>query len=149
MSAWFPFYKFKARLLRIFGAKVGVSLIIKPRVNIKYPWFLKIGDYVSIGEDVWIDNLGLVTIGDCVTISQGAMLLTGNHNYKQESFDLMISEISLESGAWVGAKAMVGPGVKLGRNAVLGMGSIALDDLLADSFYLGHPAVKIRDRIIA
>lgn len=148
-SPWFPFCKFKSALLRIFGAKVGRSLRIKPVVNIKYPWFLEIGDYVSIGEGAWIDNLGKVTIEDSVTISQGALLLTGNHNYNSEAFDLIVTEIYLEEGAWVGAKSVVGPGVRLGRNAVLGLGSVAVKDLMSDSIYFGNPATKIRDRIIS
>ncbi|MCW3109752.1 MAG: putative colanic acid biosynthesis acetyltransferase WcaF, partial [Segetibacter sp.] len=70
----------KCSLLRLFGAKIGKRVFIKPSVNIKYPWLLHIGNDVWIGEKVWIDNLGLVTIGNDVCISQGAFLLTGNHN---------------------------------------------------------------------
>ena len=60
----FPFSSiFKARLLNIFGAKIGKGVIIKPNVNIKYPWHLEIGDYCWIGEGVWIDNLALIKLG--------------------------------------------------------------------------------------
>src|SRR5687767_13826142 len=71
-----PFGRLKVALLRLFGARVGQGVVIKPRVNIKYPWLLEIGSHVWIGEGVWIDNLATVTIGDHVCISQGAMLLT-------------------------------------------------------------------------
>jgi len=55
-----PFRQFKVFLLRLFGAKIGKRCYMKPGVNIKYPWFLEIGDYAGIGEDVWIDNLAMV-----------------------------------------------------------------------------------------
>jgi putative colanic acid biosynthesis acetyltransferase WcaF len=71
----FPFYGPKRFLLRAFGAKVGVGLIIKPHVSIKYPWRLVIGDHVWIGEEVWIDNLAKVTLKSHSCISQGALLL--------------------------------------------------------------------------
>src|SRR6476619_5535921 len=78
----FPFYGIKRFFLRLFGAKLGKGVLIKPNVNIKYPWFLEIGDHVWIGEEAWIDNLALVVLGNNVCISQGAYLLTGNHDYR-------------------------------------------------------------------
>lgn len=102
-----PFSGIKVRLLRLFGAQVGVGVNIKPNVNIKYPWLLEIGDYSWIGENVWIDNLVQVTIGTNVCISQGAMLLCGNHNYKLPTFDLIVKPIIIENGAWVDRKSVV------------------------------------------
>jgi putative colanic acid biosynthesis acetyltransferase WcaF len=139
----------KIQLLRLFGASIGKGVVIKPKVNIKYPWKLSIGDYSWIGEGVWIDNLAEVTIGDNCCISQGAMLLTGNHNFKKSSFDLMIGEIHLCSGSWVGAMTVVGPGVTLKENAILTVGSVASSDLDANSIYRGNPAVFTKKREIS
>lgn len=73
----------------LFVAKIGKVAVIKPLVNIKYPWRLKIGNNVWIGENVWIDNLDDVTIANNVCIiSQFSLLLSGNNNYKEQSFDL-------------------------------------------------------------
>src|SRR5687768_484305 len=77
-----PFSRLKTTLLRIFGSKIGRGVVIKPNVNIKYPWNLTIGNYAWIGEKVWIDNLAHIYIGNNVVLSQGAMLLTGSHDYK-------------------------------------------------------------------
>ena len=99
-----PFNSIKIFLLKFFGAKLGEGVIIKPGVNIKYPWNLKIGDFVWIGEDVWIDNLAHVYIGNNVCISQGAMLLCGNHHYKKSTFDLIIGEITIKDGVWIAAR---------------------------------------------
>lgn len=143
-----PFSGLKVRLLRLFGAKVGVGVNIKPGVNVKYPWLLEIGDYTWIGEDVWIDNLARVRIGNNVCISQGAMLLCGNHNYKKPTFDLMIGEITLEDGSWIGAQSVVCPGITVHSLAVLGVASVANCDLDAYCIYQGNPAIKVRERMI-
>jgi putative colanic acid biosynthesis acetyltransferase WcaF len=144
-----PINGFKVALLRLFGAKIGNNVTIKPGVNIKYPWHLTVGNNTWIGEDVWIDCLVPITIGSNVCISQGAMLLTGSHNYKKTTFDLITGNIILEDGAWIGAKAVVNQGITVDTHAVLTTGSIATKNLDAYSIYQGNPAVKIRDRAIS
>lgn len=138
----------KVLILRFFGAEVGRKVVIKPKVNIKYPWNLKIGDYSWIGERVWIDNLALVKIGDNCCISQSALLFCGNHNYKKETFDLMIAEIKLENGSWVGANTTVCPGVILHENSILSAGATATKSLEVNGIYQGNPAIKIKERLI-
>jgi putative colanic acid biosynthesis acetyltransferase WcaF len=144
----FPFYSVKRFLLRLFGAKIGRAVYIKPYVNIKYPWKLFIGNHVWIGEEAWIDNLGEVVIGNNVCLSQGAFLLTGNHDYKKGSFDLVIKPIHLEDGVWIGAKAIVCPGINCLTHSVLTAGSVATTDLEAWSIYQGNPAEKIKERVM-
>ncbi|MCO4293125.1 WcaF family extracellular polysaccharide biosynthesis acetyltransferase [Solitalea sp. MAHUQ-68] len=139
---------FKVNILKIFGAEIGEQVLIKPRVNIKYPWFLVIGNYAWIGEEVWIDNLGLVKIGANVCISQGAMLLTGNHNYKLSTFDLIVGEIVLEDGVWIGARSVVCPGVICRSHSILTVNSVATKELKSNKIYQGNPAIEIRNRVI-
>ena len=103
----------------------------------------------SIGENVWIDNLVQVTIGSNVCISQGAMLLCGNHNYKLPTFDLIVKPIVIENGAWVGAKSTVCPGVTMSSHSVLSVGSVASKDLASYSVYRGNPATFVTKRIIS
>jgi putative colanic acid biosynthesis acetyltransferase WcaF len=147
-SGLFPINGLKTFLLRSFGAKIGKGLILKPVVNIKYPWKLRIGDHCWIGENVWIDNLAFVSLGDHVCLSQNAMLLTGNHDYKKSTFDLMIGEIVLENGVWIGAHAIVSPGVNCFSHSVLAVNSVATKDLDAYGIYQGNPAQKIKERDI-
>ena len=147
-KSFFPHYATKRFLLRLFGAKVGVGVVIKPHVSIKYPWHLHIGNHVWIGEEVWIDNLTKVTLKNHACVSQGAMLLCGNHNYKKSTFDLIVGEITLEEGAWAGAKTVVCPGVKMGSHSLLTVGSVATSNLEADWIYQGNPAQKVKQRLI-
>lgn len=147
-SAWNLSSAIKVFWLKLFGAQIGKGVVIKPQVQIKYPWKLTIGDYCWIGEHVWIDNLDQVTIESHVCISQGALLLCGNHNYSSQSFNLMIAPIHLKEGSWVGAKSIVAPGVTLNSHAVLSVGSVATKDLEAYGIYSGNPALKVKTRKI-
>jgi putative colanic acid biosynthesis acetyltransferase WcaF len=117
-------------------------------VNIKHPWRLVVGDHVWIGEGVWIDNLAKVEIGSNVCISQGALLLTGSHDYTVPAFTLVLGEIYLEDGVWVAANAVLCPGVRCARNAVITVGSILRKDAEVGGVYAGNPAVLVRQRII-
>ncbi|MEH6535219.1 MAG: WcaF family extracellular polysaccharide biosynthesis acetyltransferase [Psychroserpens sp.] len=143
-----PSSSLKIFWLKRFGAKIGSGVVIKPSVNIKYPWKLTIGHHSWIGEEVWIDNLDDVTIADNVCISQGAFLICGNHNYKSPAFDLIVKPISIASGSWIGAKSIVGPGVTVGSHAVLSLGSVTSTDLDPYGIYRGNPALKIKTRTI-
>ena len=146
-QSWFPWPSvMKRTLLRLFGAKVGHGVVLKPRITIKYPWKLTVGDHCWIGENVWIDNLGQVTLGNHCCLSQGALLLCGNHNYKKPTFDLMVGDITLEDGVWIGAQASVGPGVTCGSHSVLGFASMATQDLERWMIYQGNPSQKIKSR---
>ncbi len=136
-------------LLRLFGAKIGVQVVIKPKVNIKYPWLLEISDHAWIGEKVWIDNLVQVSIGSHACISQGALLLTGNHNYKKSSFDLITGQIFIEDGAWVGAMAVICPGVRVSSHSIVTVGSVLTKSSSAYGIYQGNPAIKIKERQIS
>ncbi|RYZ62418.1 MAG: colanic acid biosynthesis acetyltransferase WcaF [Chitinophagaceae bacterium] len=143
----FPFSGPKRGLLRAFGATVGKRVMIKPHVTIKYPWFLTVGHNTWIGENVWIDNLASIEIGANVCLSQGALLLTGNHNYRKPGFDLVLGNIRLEEGVWIGARATVCPGVTCFSHAVLSVSSVATTDLEAYTVYMGNPAQKKGARI--
>ena len=133
----------------MFGAKIGQRVVVKPHVNIKYPWFLEIGDDCWIGEGVWIDNLTDVKLGRNVVLSQGAYLLTGSHDYTKESFDLILGEVILEDGVWIGAKATVCPHVTCESHSVLAVGSVATQNLEAYTISQGNPAVMKRKRVVS
>lgn len=147
-ASWNPFMSLKIALLKAFGAKIGKGLVIKNNVCIKSPWNLTIGNYVWLGEACWIDNLDKVTIGNNVCISQGALLLTGNHDYTKTSFDYRNAPIVLEDGVWIGAKTVVCPGITAYTHSILTVGSIATKNMESYGIYQGNPAIKIRERKI-
>ena len=136
----------KAALLRRFGARVGHGLVIKPRVTVKYPWFLELGDHVWLGEQVWIDNHCAVQIGASVCISQGAYLFTGNHDYDDRRFRFFCRPVTIGDGAWIGARTVVCPGSVLGPMSVLGAGLVWSGVALERRIYLPPPPRAEPDR---
>jgi len=131
----------RVALLRLFGARIGNHVCIKPRVLVKFPWRLVIGNWSWVGEGAWIDNLAEVRIGSHAVISQGAYLCTGSHDIRAENFDLQFRPIEIGDSAWVCARAIVGPGTVVGPGAVLSLGSVASGQLEPWQIYRGNPAV--------
>lgn len=147
-SHWLPISSAKVWILRLFGASIGKGVRIKPGVRVKFPWRLIIGDYVWIGEDAWIDNIAPVTIENHVCLSQGVYLCTGNHNWNQPDFKLITASIHIQESSWIAAKSVVGPGVTVGKGAVLTLGSVTTRSLDPMIIYAGNPAQPIKKRQI-
>lgn len=147
-SRLIPWSALRRCLLRLFGARIGQRVVIKPGVEIKYPWLLVVGDDCWIGEECWIDNLTTVTLGSNVCVSQGAYFCTGNHDWGDPRFGLMISPITLLDGAWAGAKSVLLPGVVLGAGAVAAAGSVVTGHIPDYEIYAGNPAAFVKRRTI-
>jgi putative colanic acid biosynthesis acetyltransferase WcaF len=148
-SPLLPISSVRRTILRLFGARVGRGVVIKPGVRIKYPWLFGMGDYCWIGEDCWIDNIAPVTLGNHVCISQGAYLCTGNHDWSDPTFGLLIDPIEIRDGAWIGARALLAPGVEVSECAVVTAGSVVTQDIPPYEIYGGNPAGFLRRREIA
>ena len=140
--------RLKAAVLRLFGARVGSGVVLKPRVNVKYPWNLAIGDHSWVGEGAWIDSLAKVTIGSNCCLSQDAMIETGNHDWSKTSFDLVVKEVVLEDGAWAAVRSLLLPGSRLASHAVLGAGSVLSGATERYGVYVGIPATRVKERVI-
>jgi putative colanic acid biosynthesis acetyltransferase WcaF len=145
-SGLVPLYAIKRWLLRRFGATVGKGVVIKPHVRIKFPWRFRVGEQCWIGEDVWIDNLASVQLANDVCLSQGAYLCTGSHDHRRVTFDLIVKPIVVESCAWIGARAIVLPGVTIQRGAVVAAGSVVTRDIPPGVIAGGSPCRVIGDR---
>lgn len=146
LTAWPWPSRFKARLLRCFGARVGKGVVIKPRVNILFPWKLEIGDHAWIGEEVSILNFEPVRIGRQCCVSQRVLLCAGNHDYRDERMAYRNRPIVIGDGAWLGAGAFVGPGLEVGTETVVTANSVVSRSLPAGMICSGHPCrpVKVR-----
>jgi len=141
------FNSFKIWLLRRFGAKVGKNVVIRS-CEITYPWNLEIGDNVWIGYEANIYPLVPIRIGNNTCISQRAFLCTGGHDITEPTFGLVVGEITLKDGSWVGANAFVCPGVTLHEGAVAAAGSVVARDLPAMMICGGNPCKPIKQRVI-
>jgi putative colanic acid biosynthesis acetyltransferase WcaF len=145
-GGWMPVSGVKVRLLRLFGARIGRGVVIKPNVRIKFPWRLTVGDHCWIGQEAWIDNMAEVRIGSHACISQLVYLCTGSHDQRRRGFHLIAKPITIGGGAWVGASSLLLQGVTVGANAVVAGGSIVTKDVEPATIVAGNPARLIAQR---
>jgi putative colanic acid biosynthesis acetyltransferase WcaF len=145
-SGLIPSSSFRVRLLRLFGAKVGSGVVIKPGVRVKYPWRLTVGNHCWLGEDCWIDNLADIRLGNNVCVSQGVYFCTGNHDWTDPAFGLIVKSIVMHDGSWAGAKAVLVPGVTVGECAIAAAGSVVMKDIPPFEIHAGNPAIFVKER---
>jgi putative colanic acid biosynthesis acetyltransferase WcaF len=145
-AMWMPSSGVRVSVLRAFGARIGERVVIRPGVQIKYPWHLVVGDDTWLGEHCWIDNLTTVRIGRNACISQGAYLCTGNHDWSDTAFGLMISPIMLNDSSWAGAKSILLPGSVLGIGSVAAAGSVISGVVPDWEIYAGNPGKFLKKR---
>ena len=139
-------FEWRSRILRLFGAKVGRNVHVYRSAYIYIPWKLCIGDDSSIGEWVLIYNLGLVTIGERVTISHRAHLCAGTHDYKNPALPLLRMPINIGSEAWICSDTFIGPGVSVGEGSIAGAGSVVKSNINSREIHSGNPAIFIKNR---
>lgn len=133
-------------LLRLFGAKVGAEVHVYPSVKVIMPWNLELGEASSVGDGVILYSLGRISIGPRTSISQGAHLCAGSHDYRNETMPLLKLPINIGCDVWVCADAFVGPGVNIGDRAVIGARSVVVKNVSPDIIVAGNPAREIRSR---
>jgi len=141
-----PCFGWRRFVLRCFGATVGKNVNTYPSTRIYFPWNLTAGDWSALGEDVFIYNLGPVTLGEQVTVSHRAHLCAGTHDYTQPDLPLLKPPIEIKSQAWVCADAFVGPGVTVGAGAVVGARAVVMKNVEPWMVVAGNPAREIKRR---
>jgi putative colanic acid biosynthesis acetyltransferase WcaF len=141
-------YGWRRFLLRFFGTKIGKNVLLRPTINVTYPWKLTIGDDSWIGDYVTLYTLGPITIGRDAVVSQHSYLAAASHDYTKPSFDIYSKPITIEDEAWVAAHCFIGPGVTVGRGAVVGSCSVAFNDVPSMMVCMGNPLKVIRPRIV-
>ena len=140
-------YGWRRFLLRLFGAKIGKGVLIRPSARITYPWKVKIGDYSWIGDDVVLYSLGEIEIGNNVVISQRSYICAASHDYTKEDFPIFSKKIIIEDECWLATDVFVAPGIKIGRGTVVGARSSVFKDLPRGKVCIGNRAKVIKDRI--
>lgn len=141
-------YKWRSFLLRLFGAKIGKDVIIRPSVRVTYPWKLTIGDYAWIGDNVELYTLGEIVIGNNAVVSQRSYICTASHDHTKSTFDIYSVKTVIEDEAWVATDVYVAPGVTIGRGAVIGARSSVFSDMPAGMICVGSPAKPIKPRVM-
>lgn len=135
-------------LLKLFGAKIGKGVIIRPTARFTYPWNVEIGDHSWVGDDVVFYSLDKIRVGQHCVISQETYLCTGSHNSQDPAFGLKTEPITIENGAWIATDCFIGLGVRIGANSVVGARSSVFSDLPSQQICLGSPCRPVRSRDI-
>lgn len=139
-------YGWRRFLLRLFGAKVGKGVIIRPTARITYPWKLELGDHCWVGDEVVLYNWGKITIGKNAVVSQRSYLCTASHDMNDSTFPLTAQPITVEEQSWLATDVFVSPGVTIGKGSVVGARSTVFKDVPPGKICAGYPAKVIRDR---
>jgi putative colanic acid biosynthesis acetyltransferase WcaF len=139
-------YGYRAALLRLFGAKVGKKVIIRPTATVTYPWKVDIGDYAWIGDDAVLYSLGEIIIGAHSVVSQRSYLCAGDHDYRRCDFPIQGKRIVVEDECWVAADTFIAPGVRIGRGSVIGARSSVFSDQPERMVCVGNPCRPIKMR---
>lgn len=141
-----PLWGLRNSILRLFGAKIAVNVHVYPSVKITIPWNLNIGAETAIGDGAILYALGPITIGRQATISQGAHLCAGTHDYREADMPLIKAPITIGDGAWICADAFIGPGRKIGNRAIVAARGVVVKDIPDSVIVGGNPATFIAPR---
>ena len=145
---WHKMPILRSALLRIFGAKINGSILLKGTTSIFRPHDCVIGRHVAVSDNTRIYNLGHIEIGDNTVISQDVYLCGGTHDYTQSDLPLQRCSIRIGKGVWICAGAFIGPNVNIGDGAVVGARAVVMTDVEPMSVVAGNPAKKIKDRAV-
>lgn len=135
-------------VLRLFGATIGKGSKINASTKIWAPWNLQTGKYVSIGAKAIIYNPAQITLESKCVISQYSFLCTASHDITAADNHLITAPITINSFAWIGARAFVGMGVTVGEGAVIGACAAVFKDVEPWTVVGGNPAMFIKNRVI-
>lgn len=141
-------HRFRATLLRLFGAKIGKGVAIRPTANIEVPWMITIDEGATVGDHAILYSLGRIRIGKRSIISQYAHLCAGTHDYTDHTFRLIRAPVTIGDDVWIGADAFIGPGVQVGSLAVVGARSSTYKNLGEKQVYVGNPAKPVKERVL-
>lgn len=128
------------------GVEIPESFYMHP------PFYTDFGRNIRVGEKVFINHgctfldRGGITIGDNVMIAPNVNLLTSSHPISPDDRRLMYARpINIKSGAWIGAAAIVMPGVTIGINSVIAAGAVVTKDVPDNVIVAGNPAKIIKE----
>jgi putative colanic acid biosynthesis acetyltransferase WcaF len=141
-----PMHAWRSMLLRIFGAKMGPGCHFYPSGRVWAPWNLVCEDCCTLADQAEIYNPSTIYLESHCIISQQAYVCGATHDYNLPDFPMISYSMRLGAYSWICARACVSPGVHVGEGAVLGLGSVASDDMEPWAVYAGVPAVKTKIR---
>lgn len=143
-----PLYRWRVWLLKIFGADITGHCYVAASSKVKFPWLLAMRDRAALGDHVEVYNLGPCSIGARSTIAQHAYLCGGTHDLTTRDLPLVVAPVTIGEDVFVGAKALLLPGVVVNDRAVVGAGAVVTKSVDPDVIVGGNPAKVIGRRTL-
>ncbi len=139
----------REELLQLFAeltsTEVNETLSLLPPFRTDYGKHIKIGERVFINAGCFFMDRGSITIGDDCFIGPQVMIITITHGIKPEERRMIYAKpIHIGNNVWIGAGAIVLPGITVGDNAVVGAGAVVTKDVPANCIVTGNPATILR-----
>lgn len=135
-----PLNFWRLLVLRLFGCKIEGKPFVHSRARFTHPWKVALHDQACLGDGAHAYALGPITIGERSTIAQEVYLCAGSHDFKDPGLPLVCKPIIIQEDVFVGARAMILPGVTLGKDAIIGAGSVVTKTIGAYTTAAGNPA---------
>jgi putative colanic acid biosynthesis acetyltransferase WcaF len=141
-----PFNRWRLFWLRLFDAKIHGTPFVHQRARIAVPWNLTLHDRACLGDRANAYSLGSIEIGARATIAQEVYLSTGSHDFDHPNMPLLAARIIIGEDAFLGARAFVLPGVRIGARSIIGACSVVTSDIPDDVIAAGNPCKVLRPR---
>ena len=139
--------RLRLRAAALCGARVGRGASARGGLTVLESFRLVVGDNSYIGNNCTVDCSAPVRIGRNVEIAYGAMIVTGTHRVGAHAYRAGPTDprpVTIGDGCWIGAGALILPGVTIGDGAIVGAGSVVTEDVAPDTVVAGNPARPVR-----
>lgn len=143
---WIPCHPLRRIVCKSFMRKFEWSSAIYRNVDIRSPKNISIGQNTIINKKCTIDGRGGLTIGDNVDIAQEACIWTEQHDYNSQDYASVCKPVVIEDYVWIASRAIILPGVTIGKGAVIACASIVTKDVPPLTIVAGIPAKTIGQR---
>jgi len=141
-----PFHHLRRLFYRIAGMQIGEGTSIHTGLRLYNPAGIKIGKDTIIGENAILDGRGPLTIGNHVAFASDVMIYNSEHDIRDPQFIATTQAVEIEDYAFIGPRAIILPGVHIGKGAVVGAGAVVTKDVPPGVIVGGVPAIQIGNR---
>lgn len=145
-TGFIPFHLFRKFVYLIFGIKIGKGSAIHMWANFFDPKGIKIGEDTIVGDRCFLDGRDKLFIGDHVDIASQVLIYNSEHDIQSESFKAICAPVEIGDYVFIGPRAIILPGVKIGKGAVVAAGAVVTKDVEPFKIVGGIPAKEISER---
>jgi acetyltransferase-like isoleucine patch superfamily enzyme len=141
-----PFHSIRKFVFKLGGMTIGKGSTLHMGCKFFNPEGVKIGLDTVIGDRVFLDGRAPLTIGNHIDIASEAMIYNSEHDINDEYFRAKEEKVEIEDYVFIGPRAIILPGVRIGKGAIVGAGAVVTKDVANYQVVGGVPAVVIGER---